>query len=329
VLLVLVSNLIACGKEDSVEGIETATAMPVNVTSTPVVEEVEVQLFQEWHVQAGEVTLYALVSGDSSSGNVLIAIHGGPGMSSDYMQDLEQLAGPDLAVITYDQRGTGLSTAPPASATSYEFIDYVNDLEAVRAAAGVEKVHLLGHSWGGVLAMRYATEHPERVHSLVLTGSGPPDWTTIFEGNIHFQERIRALQQQGIIPEVLPTDSAAMLQAILPAYFSDPKFTFSTDEDAPPQYSQIANELTWSAIGEYDFRSEVAELNHPILLLWGEDDPFGLQMAESTRDALQSAQIEYLILDQCGHFWHECSERFFPEVRSFLEKTLDGVEIGN
>ena len=61
----------------------------------------------ELQVQGSGVTLYVRVAGNAGSGNVLIAIHGGPGMSSDYMASLEQqLAGDELAVVTYDQRGT-------------------------------------------------------------------------------------------------------------------------------------------------------------------------------------------------------------------------------
>ena len=57
---------------------------------------------------------------------------------------------------------------------SYRFDRYVADLEAVRERVGAEQVHLFGHSWGGVLAMRYATAHPERVRSIALMGSGTP-----------------------------------------------------------------------------------------------------------------------------------------------------------
>lgn len=53
------------------------------------------------------VALYVRVAGNLASGNVLIAIHGGLGMTSDYMLSLEELAGPNLAVVTYDQRGVG------------------------------------------------------------------------------------------------------------------------------------------------------------------------------------------------------------------------------
>ena len=52
-------------------------------------------------------------------------------------------------------------------------------------------------------------------------------------------------------------------------------------------------QLTWSAVGEYDITTEVAKLDHPVLMLWGEDDPFGLPMAEATKTALSAAEVEF------------------------------------
>ena len=68
--------------------------------------------FNERYVPTSDGTLYARVAGNLESGNVLIAIHGGPGNSSDYMVSLGQLAGDTLAVVIFDQRGTGRSTDP-------------------------------------------------------------------------------------------------------------------------------------------------------------------------------------------------------------------------
>ena len=84
-------------------------------------------------------------------------------------------------------------------------------------------------------------------------------------------------------------------------------------------FSQTVSDLTMSALGQYDLIEEVARLDHRVLILFGEDDPFNLSMAEATRDALSAAEVEFVVLEQCGHFWQECPERFFEAVRSFLE----------
>jgi len=270
---------------------------------------------RELKVQAGDVVLHARVAGDPSSGNVLIAVHGGPGMSSDYMASLEQLAGPDLAVVTYDQRGTGRSTSPPQDAASYALLTYVADLEAVREAVGAESVHVFGHSWGGVVAMRYASVHPQRVRSIVLLGSGAPSMEAARAAQEHRMQRIVALQQQDLIPGNLSTAAD-----IFPAYFSDPHFEMP-GELKNAYYNPTVEQLTWSALGEFDFSAEVGALHQRVLFLWGEDDPFGLPMAEATLDALSAADVEFVRLTSCGHFWHECPAAFFSQVRAFLGPT--------
>ena len=125
----------------------------------------------ETDIQAGDVTLHVRIFGDTEAENLLIGIHGGPGNSSDYMASLEELQNEKITVVTYDQRGTGQSSEP---SEGFGLLKYVEDLEAVREALGSEKVHLFGHSWGGIVAMRYATIHPDRVKSIILMGSGPP-----------------------------------------------------------------------------------------------------------------------------------------------------------
>jgi proline iminopeptidase len=275
---------------------DTATAYPI----------------QEMETLADDVTLHVRIAGNPNAEKALIAIHGGPGMSSDYMLSLEQLAGDELAVATYDQRGTGQSTSPAPEPASYDLQKYVADLEAVRQAVGVENVHLLGHSWGGLVAMRYATIHPERVDSIILMGSGAPSRQLAEAGQASRVQRIQALQARGTIPKAITT-----VGDLLPSYFSDPDFELP-DELKDLHYSPTAEQLTWAALGDFDFTAQVGQLDHRVLLLWGKDDPFGLPMAEATRGALSSAKVEFAVLENCGHFWHECPDGFFSSVRAFL-----------
>jgi proline iminopeptidase len=268
---------------------------------------------REIDVPSGDVTLYVRVVGDPGAGQTLVAVHGGPGMSSRYMRSLEQLASAELAVVTYDQRGAGRSTSPPPDPASYGWSEYVGDLETVRQAVGAGQVHLLGHSWGGVLAMRYATAYPENVRSLILVSSGPPSAEAVRAAQESRMQRIGALQQEGILPRKI-----SGLEDLLPAYFSDPHFVLP-DELRDLDYNANVEQLTWAALGEYDFTAQVAALEHPVLMLYGQDDPFGLPMAESTRDALSSADVELVVIEKCGHFWQECPGAFLAHVRAFLE----------
>ena len=266
-------------------------------------------------VQAGDVTLHVRIVGNTEADNLLIGIHGGPGNSSDYMASLEELQKDGITVVTYDQRGTGQSSAPSAG---FGLLNYVEDLEAVRKAVGAEKVNLFGHSWGGIVAMRYATVHPDRVRSIILMGSGPPSADALHAAQANLGQRIAELQQRGIIDLPLPSTSEELISGMLPAYFSDPEFEMP-DELATMSFDQQVSDQTLAALGEWDFRAETSQLQHPALLLWGKDDPFGLAMAEATRSAF-SGGIDFVVLDACGHYWHECPEAFFAQVLSFLEQ---------
>jgi proline-specific peptidase len=100
----------------------------------------------------------------------VIVLHGGPAAGEAYMRPYAGLA-TDRQVVTYDQSGCGRS-ARPENLSLYTLDRYVEELEALRRHLAFDKVVLLGHSWGGVLAPAYAAAHPDRVAGLVLAGTG-------------------------------------------------------------------------------------------------------------------------------------------------------------
>jgi len=275
----------------------------------------------EFDVQTPDVSLHARMAGNPNSGCALIAINGGPGLTSDYMWDLEQLGGDDCAVVTYDQRGVGKSGEPvnPDSPDSYTLLKYAEDLDAVRQAVGIDRVHLMGHSFGGIVAMQYAVRYPEQVASLIFFGSGPPTWEGIETSQRNFSDRLVSLIQKEVIPPPEEWNEGG-IDPLLPAYFSDPTFNFPEGaRGAAPDFDQKVSDITYPNLVGMDLRDELALLQLPILLMFGEDDPFGVQMAEAVGDALENADVEFVVIDNCGHFWHECPDAFYPRVEDFLE----------
>jgi proline iminopeptidase len=114
----------------------------------------------------------------------VIAVNGGPGLSHAYMMmnDLWEQVGRDRLVILYDQRGTGASKKAAAGAAqglSQTMEAQVADLDAVRAHFGIDKVALVGDSYGGFLVMAYAAAHADHVAKLVLSDSPPPSFKTM------------------------------------------------------------------------------------------------------------------------------------------------------
>jgi proline iminopeptidase len=93
-------------------------------------------------------------------------VHGGPGAGSYALKPLEALAD-ERPVVRYDQLGAGRSDQV-RDTELYVIPRFVAELDSLRAALGFERVHLVGQSWGGALALEYQRTHPERVTSLVL-----------------------------------------------------------------------------------------------------------------------------------------------------------------
>ena len=103
---------------------------------------------------------------------VVIVLHGGPGADYRYLYPLKALADEHL-VVFYDQRGTGLSPRVPAEQITLQV--FLDDLDAFVAAFGKGRpVHLVGHSWGAMLASAYAGAHPHKVGKAGARRAGVP-----------------------------------------------------------------------------------------------------------------------------------------------------------
>jgi proline iminopeptidase len=112
----------------------------------------------------------------AGAGTPVILLHGGPGYSSFYLKPFEDL-GDDRPVVRYDQLGGGKSDRI-SDTTLFTINHFVGELDSLRAHLGYAKVHLLGHSWGTILAVEYYRVHPEHVASLTLASAALdiPTW---------------------------------------------------------------------------------------------------------------------------------------------------------
>ena len=131
--------------------------------------------------KTGSVSLYYEIIG-TTAGTPLVVANGGPGFDHTYLHlsDVWDTIGKTRKVVLYDQRGNGRSS-PIAPGQSCTLRDQIEDLEALRAHIGADRVDLLGHSWGGFLAMAYAARYPQHVQHLLIVDSAAPKWSdTVF-----------------------------------------------------------------------------------------------------------------------------------------------------
>ena len=125
-------------------------------------------------VPGGQVW-YQIINSDRA-GTPLLCLHGGPGMPHDYLEPLAGLA-TTRPVVFYDQLGCGRSDRP-ADEALWTVDRFVDELAAVRAALGLDRMHLFGNSWGGWLALQYTLDRDPDIDSLILSSSPPsvPRW---------------------------------------------------------------------------------------------------------------------------------------------------------
>jgi proline iminopeptidase len=112
--------------------------------------------------------LYYETYGEPKKGSVLV-LHGGPGISHDYLHPLADLAQFGYQVVLYDQLGCGRSQRPKAEG-AYDFRRAIDEVEGIRRALTLGRVHVFGHSYGTQLGTAYALEHPRNLKSLILAG---------------------------------------------------------------------------------------------------------------------------------------------------------------
>lgn len=122
----------------------------------------------------GEFRTWYRVTGDLDAGPVpLVVVHGGPGCTHDYLENLAAIAEFGRAVVHYDQVGGGRSTHLPDRGPDFWTVDlFLAELDNLLAHLGVAgRYHLLGQSWGGMLGAEHAVRQPAGLRALVLSNS--------------------------------------------------------------------------------------------------------------------------------------------------------------
>lgn len=278
---------------------------------------------QTYSVDAGNVTLFARrVGGSDGAGEAVVLLHGGPGLSSRYLRSAQEaLASDDRAVIIYDQRGCGQSSPPTNSPNNYQLSLYAGDLESVRLAIGANTLHLVAHDFGSLIAVTYAGSFPGNIASLTLYGGAPPTDLEWDQAKVRLQSHIDDLQASGDIPSSVPPvdgqDCSPPLLTTLPGYFSDPGFSGAE----LPDVLECANtplENTLNVTSGYSLSSGFSAFNHPTLVLFGADDPYGTEMGQATVDAMTTQSPTLQTVSGCGHFWQECDDQVYGQIDSFL-----------
>jgi proline iminopeptidase len=268
------------------------------------------------------VTLHYDVIG---KGAPVVLLSGGPGFSPEYLAPIADNLGAKHAFILLHQRGTGRSVLEKYDATTIALKQLVADLDFLRRELKVEKLTIVGHSWGGILSMMYASEHPDRVAALALIDSGGPTLAGVPKFAANLMSRFTAEDNAKIAEWTAPEKmNANRKKAILEvtkaktgAYFHDrSKAHILTDPMTEESFHDgVFYAVTGQLMTGLDLRAGLKNVKAPVLVIHGKQDP--LETAHEVHEAIAGSQLE--IIDDAGHFpWLEKPERVYGVLGAFL-----------
>jgi proline iminopeptidase len=284
------------------------------------------------------VRLFYKVVGSGS--DTLVAVHGGPGNSlNSILPDLEPLA-KKRRVIYYDQRGNGRSDLIK-DRERLAISKHIADLETVRQHFKLDKITLLGNSWGGLLVSAYAAAHPDKVQRMILHSPAPPTKAFLIEDAEEIQaraeQRFNADQKKRFRvvsnPQtwVKADDPRAVcrefFQLLLPLYLSrlETASRFKGDvcsgSEEAVRNQQVVNMYIWSSLGEFNLLPSLGVVKSPVLVIHGAADPIPVEASEAWAAAMPNARL--LVIKDAGHIPQiETPEIFFKAVETFLKGEL-------
>jgi pimeloyl-ACP methyl ester carboxylesterase len=256
-------------------------------------------------VDTGSGELSGWMAGE---GPRVLAVHGGPGMSYDYLDDAVTELAARYQVATFQQRGL----APSTAGGEFTVAEAVQDLVAVLDGLGWDTAYLMGHSWGGHLVFHAALAIPERldgvlsVDPLGAVGDGGMEaFGAEMAARVPEESRARAqeLDEKDMAGESTPEESLEAFSLFWPSYFADPS-------SAPPmprvEFCQPANVGLFGdlAAGLPELEAGLPSLTLPFGVLVGERSP--MPSTAGTDSAARIPGAWSSVAPGAGHFpWHE------------------------
>lgn len=263
------------------------------------------QGYRTWYRVAGEA--------EESGKFPLLCLHGGPGASWHHLEPYAELA-QGRRVIFYDQLGCGNSAVTEEHDPSMWTTElYLREVDAVREALGIDRCHVLGHSWGGMLGMAYATGRPPGLVSLIAESSPPsvPFWLTELD-------RLRAGLPEDVEATLRrheaagTTDSAEYESAMMVFYDRHvcrrrpwPDWlerTFAAIAAYPEVYNTMNGPSEFHVIGplkDFDITADLGAISVPTLLFCGEFDEVTSATVAMAHKVIPGSQ--FLVMPGCSH----------------------------
>ncbi len=270
------------------------------------------------------------IVGAEKPGLPLIAIHGGPGGTHDYLEPLEKLAD-ERPVIFYDQLGGGKSDRP-ADTSLWNVERFVEELAVLRKELNLDSVHLLGQSWGTTVAAEYMlTKKPDGVISIVFAAPCISVSRWISDQKNYLAKMDKEIQDIIIRTEQTGDYTAADYQSAMMLYYQKHlcmfeewpeclQRTFSNMGADVYAYMWGPSEFTVTGnLKDFERAEQLNEIKVPALFTCGRFDEASPGTTEYYHKSLPGSEI--YIFEESSHSHHlEKEDEFLSVVRSFLQR---------
>jgi proline-specific peptidase len=272
---------------------------------------------------------YRSVGGGESEHIPILILHGGPGAPHDYLENLEALASDTQRVIFYDQLGCGRSDQPDDTSL-WRVERFVEELAGVRRELGLDRVHILGQSWGGMLAIEYALTQPQGLVSLILsnTTSSIPMW--VAEANRLRAELPPEVNDALVRHEEAGTTDDQEYQDAMQVFYDRhvirvkpmPEYVQRAFDNISPVYYFMNGPSEFHVIGvikDWDRTDRLSEIHVPTLILSGRYDESTPAINTILHKGI--AGSEWILFEHSSHLSHvEEAELYMQTVRAFLDR---------
>ncbi len=281
----------------------------------------------------GYKTYYRIVGENTGDKKPLVLLHGGPGSSHNYFEVLDRLAEEDgRQLIMYDQIGCGESylDGHPELWTAETWI---NELKALREHLGLDEIHLLGQSWGGMLLLDYVCNHkPEGLKSLILSSTLPASWMWGIEAHRMIKE-LPQEYQDAIEKATSSGDYSDPVYQAAEAEYMLRHAAGNVTEDSPECLKRPVrkggesyvvgwgpNEYTpQGTLKEYDVTEQLKDIKEPALVINGGNDLCTPYIAKYMYDRIPNSEWE--LFRTCRHMcFVEDNDRYVELMKEWLNK---------
>ena len=277
--------------------------------------------YKVWYKQVG--------GGDNTDQQIpLLTLHGGPGVPHNYLDNMTGFATDRRQVIFYDQLGCGNSDKPDNDEL-WNVDRFVEELGQVIKWFGFEKVHILGQSWGGMLAMSYALTQPGNIASLILANTVSDMHMWVAEANRLREDLPKDIQATLLKHEADGTTDSSEYQTAMMAFYDRhvcrvpmPEYVqYSLEHigrpyyvmNGPSEFHVIGNFKDWS------ISSRLGEINLPTLIISGKYDESTPAINEVLHQGIPNSK--WVMLENSSHLAHvEEPELYFATVNKFLDE---------